>query len=402
MDIKELRTHFPALHYQQFHYLDNAATTHKPKIVIDRITDFYTQEYATVQRGLYDAGEHATGSYEWVRDLVASFIGAQESSEIVFTKGTTEGINFIATSWARAQLKKGDEIIVSALEHHANLIPWQQVAQHTGAQLSIIPLKDEHGHLDIKAYEQMLSAKTKLVAITAISNAIGTHPDLKAIIDKAHAVGAYVLVDAAQLVAHRPIDVQELNADFLVFSGHKMFGPTGVGVLYIKKDVHDQVMPYQFGGGMVYQVSYHTAQWAKAPHCYEAGTPPIASVLGLGSAIQFLNRIDRYAVQKHEASLCAQFIQRLKKLKQVRILGDPDYLSSHGHLVSFVVNTMHAHDVAAYLNSKRIAVRAGHFCAQPLLQELHVNAAVRMSVALYNDENDIHACAYALEEIAKF
>lgn len=399
MDIKGLRTHFPALHYQQFHYLDNAATTHKPEAVIERITDFYTQEYATIQRGLYDAGEQVTGSYENVRKLVAVFIGAHPD-EIVFTKGTTEGINFIATSWARARLKKGDEIIVSALEHHANLIPWQQVAQHTGAQLNIIPLKDK-AHLDMQAYERMLSNKTKVVAITAISNAIGTHPDLKSIIDKAHEVGAYVLVDAAQMVAHRPMNVHYLNADFLVFSGHKMFGPTGVGILYIKKDVQEQVMPYQFGGGMVSQVSYHTAQWAKSPHCYEAGTPPIASVLGLGSAIQFLNRIDWSALQHQEASLCRQFIQRIAKLKQVRILGDPDYLSEQGHLVSFVVSNMHAHDVAAYLNSKRIAVRAGHFCAQPLMKELQVNAAVRMSVALYNNEQDIHACADAIEEIAK-
>lgn len=398
MDIKALRAHFPALHYQQFHYLDNAATTHKPETVIERITDFYTQEYATIQRGLYDAGEQVTGSYENVRKLVASFIGV-DSDEVIFTKGTTEGINFIATSWARARLQKGDEIIISALEHHANLIPWQQVAQHTGARLKIIPLKDK-AHLDMQAYEGLLSHKTKLVAITAVSNAIGTHPDLKSIIDKAHAVGAYVLVDAAQMVAHRPMNVHSLNADFLVFSGHKMFGPTGVGILYIKKDVHGAVMPYQFGGGMVSQVSYHTAQWAKPPHCYEAGTPPIASVLGLGSAIQFLNRIDWTALQQHEASLCRQFIQRITKLKKIRILGDPEYLSQQGHLVSFVVQNMHAHDVAAYLNSKRIAVRAGHFCAQPLMQELQVNAAARMSVALYNNEQDIHACADALEEIA--
>lgn len=399
MSIKAFRALFPALRYQQLHYLDNAATTHKPQVMIDRMTDFYTQEYATVQRGLYDTAEHATGSYELSRELVAAFIGAAHAVEIVFTKGTTESINFIATSWGRTHLKKGDEIIVSALEHHANLIPWQQVAMHTGAQLRVIPLNADKTALDMQAYAQMLSRRTKLVAITAASNVIGIAIDLSAIIEQAHAVGAYVLVDAAQLVAHRPLKVQHLKADMVAFSGHKMFGPTGVGVLYIAKALHDQIPPYQFGGGMVFNVSYTNAQWAKPPYCYEAGTPPIAAVIGLGATIQFLHRFDWHALQQHEAALCRQFIEGVAGCDHIQLLGDPTYMKEQGHLVSFMVRNMHAHDVAAYLNSKRVAVRAGHFCAQPLMQLLQVNAAVRMSVALYTDEEDIEACIRALKGI---
>lgn len=403
---KKLKTDFPffsAPKNKNTVYLDNAATTQKPQAVIDALVDFYTNHNANVHRTLYELGEGATIMYEAAREKVERFINAKHPEEIIFTKGATEGINFVAATWARANLRAGDEILLSQAEHHANLLPWQHMAQVTGAKLSFIELDPAPFMLK----EPRLNSATKLVAITHDSNVLGpvwgTPDRLKKVIAAAHQAGAKVLVDAAQVMAHHRLDVQDLGADFVVFSGHKMFGPTGIGVLYIKRELHDHIPPYQRGGSMVNSVSYTDATWAPAPQKFEAGTPPIAAAIGLRAAIDYLTTtIDFDELAKHETKLCTHLIAGLEALPAVTVAGNKDLLRSQGHLVCFAIAGVHAHDMAAYLSSHGIAARAGHHCAQPLAKLLGFESLVRVSFALYNTVEDVTRVLEGVEKGIKF
>ena len=371
-------------------YFDNAATTQKPDQVIQTLANFYAFHTANIFRSVYLKAEEATSIYEEARSIIAEFIGA-DARETIFTSGTTDGINLIASTWGELHIGAGDEIIVSQMEHHSNFLPWQQLAKKKRAKLVIIPVTAD-GLLDMEAYEQALSKKTKLVAVTHISNVLGTTNDVKKITTLAHEVGARVLVDAAQSAPHRKLNVHDMGADFLVFSGHKMLGPTGVGILYIKQSLEAEVPPYQFGGGMVSNVCREESVWTKAPHKFEAGTPPIAQAVGLGAAVEYLvNNVNFDALQKHEASLCGRVIDGLQEIDGIKLLGPCEQLKREGHLVSFVVKNMHAHDVAAFLDGAEIsvAVRAGQHCAQPLHAILGIPASVRVSFYLYNTLDEV-------------
>jgi len=379
-------------------YLDNAATTQKPRIVLDAMMEFYTTYNANIYRGAHSFGEQATSAYESARATVAQFIGA-DAQEIVFTRSTTESINFVAATWAAEHLVGGDEILLTELEHHANIVPWQELCRKKGTALRYIPVLPD-GTLDLDQLPKLLSARTKLVAVCHVSNALGTCNDIATIIKQARSVGARTLIDAAQSVAHHALDVKALGCDFLAFSGHKIFGPTGIGVLFIKKELHDQVPPYQTGGGMVYEVDFHKASWLSAPMRYEAGTPPIAEAIGLKAALEFLGQFRPLnALQEHEARLCSLFVNEAQKIKNLTFFGPIKALSDQGHLVSFNLEGVHPHDVAAYLNSDGIAVRAGNHCAQPLAKKMGITGSVRVSFAPYNTEQEVEAVIAVLKRI---
>lgn len=402
---KNIRAEFPMLQQKTTHgreliYFNNAATTHKPQAVIDRLVRFYSQEYGTIYRGTYAASEKATALYESARATIATFIHASPK-ELIFTQGTTAGINFIATAWARAVLKPGDEIVISEMEHHANLIPWQQVAQHTGALVKFIPVKPD-GTLDLTDLATIITPKTKLVAVVHVSNVLGTHNDMQRIGTAARSVGARFLIDAAQSVPHQRIDVQKLGCDFLVFSGHKMGGPTGIGVLYLRSTLHTEVPPYQFGGGMVFDAGFTSASWLDSPQKFEAGTPPIAQAIGLAAAVDYLEQnVDFDELKKREAQLCARAIDGLHTISSVRIAGPIDQLKTEGHLVTFSMDGFHAHDVAAYLDAHGISVRAGHHCAQPLSKKLALESSVRISFYCYNTIEEVEYFLAVLRELRK-
>lgn len=392
MDINKLREDFPILKEKinnyNLVYFDNAATSQKPKQVIDATIEFYTKYNSNIHRSANAFGERATIAFEDARVKIAKFINAGQE-EIIFTSGTTESINFVASTWALDNLKPEDEIVISELEHHSNMVPWQQVAIKTGAKIKLIPVGIDF-ELDLSDLDNIITKKTKIVAITHASNVLGVHINLKPIIRRAKHMGAKVLVDAAQSVPHQKIDVKALDCDFMAFSGHKMLAPTGIGILFIKKEVQDQVKPYQFGGGMVFEVNYDTASWHKNRQKYEAGTQPIAQAIGFGAAIDYFNKkIDMEKLTQHEASLCRRAIDGLQVIGGIKILGPIDKLKESGHLISFVVEGIHAHDVAAYLSDFGICVRAGHNCAQPLAKKIGIEAAVRISFYFYNTEGEV-------------
>ncbi len=377
-------------------YLDSAATTQKPQQVLDAIIKAYTAYNANPGRGIYQLAEQATQQYENARKTVANFIGAKPD-EVVFVSGATEGINAIAQGWARYNITAGDEIVLSELEHHSNLLPWQRVAHEVGAHLKFIPILPD-GFLDMSVVASLITRKTKLVAITHSSNAIGTPVELQPIVTLAKKVGAKVLVDACQSAPHMPIDVKKIGCDFLVFSGHKMLGPTGIGVLYISSQLHDSVQPFALGGGMVFEVNWHTYSLVKAPHKFEAGTPPFIQAIGLAEAIKYLEQnVPFDDLQAYEAMLCNRLIEGLSQIDSITILGPIDELKKQGHVVTFVVDGVHAHDVAAYLDKQGICVRAGHFCAQPLLKKLGHDAAVRASFYCYTQRQDIDRLIEAMQ-----
>ncbi len=387
---------FPLLsRYPNLSYLDSAATTQKPRVVIDAVTEYYTQYNAQVYRGIYAIAEEATEKYEQARSKVAQYIGASDD-EVIFTKGATESINLVASSWAAKRFKKGDEIIITELEHHANLLPWLRLEQELGIVLKYVPITQQ-GILDYDVYAAMLSDKTKLVAVTHTSNVLGTQVDLPLIIDQAHSYGAKVLVDAAQAVGREHLRVQQLKADFVVFSGHKMLAPTGIGVLYMARHMHDEVAPYQLGGGMVHSVEFHEAQWAEAPLRYEAGTPPIAQAIGLGAAVDYLSQVDFEELKKDQARLCTKIIEGRSGIDHIRILGPVEQLQKTGHMVSFVSSKAHGHDIAAYLDKEGLCVRAGNHCAQPLHKVLGIDASVRISLYGYNSDADSDKVITALQ-----
>jgi len=410
MDIAKKRQDFPIFSGRKLIYLDTSATAQKPATVIDALARFYTYNNANTHRGLYELGESSTTHYELTREKVAQFINAKYPNEIIFTKGTTEGINFIASSWVEQHLTHGDEIVLTQAEHHANLLPWQRVAQKTGAKLVFIPI-------DLETYktqnpEKYITSRTKLLAVTYSSNVLGDiwderKQELENLITLAHAVGARVLIDAAQAVMHRRIDIQKLNPDFLVFSGHKMMGPMGIGVLYIKQALHDAVQPYQVGGSMVFSVSFEQATWAASPQKFEAGTQPVAEVFGLGAAIDYINEnIDFDQLRQHEARLCSMLIDGLEKLEhdikiKIHIAGNKNWLREHGHLVSFAITGVHPHDIASYLGAKNIAVRAGHHCAQPLVNLLSIDSLLRVSFGVYNTPEEVEIFLQELTSAVK-
>lgn len=386
-------------------YLDNAATSQKPQIVIDTIKDFYEHSYASVHRSLYQLAENSTQRFEDVREKARRFINAKHQEEIIFTKGTTEGLNFVAAAWAAEHLSAGDEIVTTQVEHHANLLPWQRVARQTGATLKFIPL-DRQSFMLHNVLDQ-ITEKTKLVSVTHTSNVLGNvwQPgDLKALIKKAHEVGAKVMLDCAQSIAHEKVDVQELDVDFIAFSSHKMYGPAGVGVLYIRKELHHDVDPYHVGGSMVHSVSFQSASWDQAPQKFEAGTPAITPIIGFGAALDYYEQnINFDELRHHESTLCGLVVDGLSKFQEVKIVGNIEMIKKEGHVVCFAIKRVHAHDIAELLGSRNIAVRAGHHCAQPLVgQLLGFDALLRVSVGAYNTVEDIEKFLEVFEDVLKF
>lgn len=403
MNIKKIREDFPLFAHtidgRPIIYLDNASTTQKPQVVLDALTRFYTTENANVHRGIYQLAERATQQYEQARATVAHAIKAC-AHEIIFTKSTTEGINAIAGSWGEDNIQKNDEIIITELEHHSNFVPWQQLALRKGARLRIVPIKPD-GTLDMAQLPALINKKTKLIAVTHESNVLGTKVDVEAFVKAARSVDAKIVIDAAQSIAHQSIDVKLLDPDFLVFSGHKVLAPTGIGCLYIKESLHNQMRPYQFGGGMLFEVcDTNQTVFLRAPHKFEAGTPPIAQAIGLAAALEYLQKsISFDQLEHHEAQLTAQLIDGLSTIKKVRLLGPLEQLKDNGHMLSFYIDGIHAHDVAAYIAQQGICVRAGHHCAQPLAKKLGIEASVRVSFYLYNTSDEVEFLVRTIKEL---
>lgn len=377
-------------------YFDNAATTQKPRMVIDAEKTFYETQNANVHRGMYALAESTTTAFEDVRQQVRNFLHARRVEEIIFTKGTTESINLVMQTWGRQNIHAGDVILLSEMEHHANLVPWQQLALHTGATLRWIPMTDD-GRLDMKTFRTLLDSTVKLVAITAMSNVLGTITPVKEIVKKSHAAGATVLIDAAQLAAHAPIDVESWNADFVALSAHKMYGPTGVGVLYGKKELLEKMPPYQFGGEMILEVHKDRSEWNELPRKFEAGTPNIAGIIGFGAAIDYIQQLGWDWIQEREKVLTEKLLTTLQSIPDVCIYGPKD-LENRGSVVSFNVGTMHAHDLATILDAEGIAIRSGHHCAQPLMERFNVPAMARISLSFSNTEEEIARLPKAIEK----
>lgn len=397
---KSLRKDFPILQETgaPFIYFDNAATTHKPLQVIEAITNFYAHQNASVGRGLYPLAEQATTLYEKARTTCANFLHVQHASEIVITHGATDAFNMVEAAWARTHVAAGQTIVITALEHHSNLLVWQRCAQQTKAELVVIPT-DTQGNLpqDLDTY---ITEHTALVAVCHVSNTLGNRIDVRQLAQKAHAVGARILVDATQSVPHGGVNVQELECDMLIFSGHKIMGPTGIGILYIRRDMHDQLVPYQLGGGMVYSVDYKHVSWREMPYLLEAGTPPIAQAIGLTAALEYITHyVDPEQVKEHEAALTSYAIDQLAQLPGIRLLGPLAELKQQGHLISFVCEKIHAHDVAAYLGTQGICVRAGNHCAQPVSQIVDAAAFVRVSFYWYNTMQEIDTFVSVLKAL---
>ncbi|MBF7115507.1 cysteine desulfurase [Pediococcus pentosaceus] len=384
---------------QKIAYLDNAATMPMPDEVLEVIDTYYHAHKVNVHRGMYRLAHQVTEQYEAVRQATANFINAQDSSEIIFTSGTTDALNLVAFGYAEKQLQPDDEIIISVLEHHSNFIPWQRLARKTGAKLKIIGLDDQQ-NLDMQQFSELLTEKTKLVAITLVSNVLGNHVDTKQIIEQTHHMGGVVVLDAAQAVGHLPLDVQKLDADFLAFSGHKMYGPTGVGVLYGKQNLLEQVEPLRFGGEMADEVDAQTATFQPLPLRLEAGTPNIAGVLGLGAAIQYLQKIGFATIKQHEQQLLNQLYQGLQQIPAIKIYGPRSAAERQG-VLSFNYGNIHAHDVATIIDTENVAVRAGHMCAEPLMQALGVSSVVRASVSYMNTTEDVEQLLAAINQVGQ-
>jgi cysteine desulfurase/selenocysteine lyase len=374
-------------------YLDSAATAQKPRRVIDRLTRFYSDENANIHRGVYGLSAEATAMYDRARASVARFIGAALPGEVIFTRGTTEGINLVAQAWGRSTVKAGDEILVTEMEHHSNFVPWQMLAQATGAVLRMAPVTDA-GELDMGAMARLVTPRTRIVAVTHLSNVLGTVNPIRQIADLAHASGALVLVDGAQSVAHGAVDVQALGCDFFAFSGHKVYGPTGIGVLYGRRELLDEMPPWQGGGGMIGAVSLEGTTWADAPMKFEAGTPPIAEAIGLAEAIAFMESVGTEAIMTHEAELLALATERLAAIPGVRLIGTA---ANRASVISFTLEGVHPHDLGTILDEGGVAIRAGHHCAQPLMRRFGVPATARASFSVYNTPEDVEALGRGVE-----
>lgn len=398
-DVQKIRKDFPILH-QKFNgwplvYLDSGATSQKPQSVIDAVHEYYSYQNANIHRGIHRLSERATFSYEAVREKVKNFIHAARSEEIVFVRGTTEAINLVAQCYARPRLKPGDEIIVTQMEHHANIVPWQLVCEQTGAVLKVVPIDDE-GNLILEEYQRLLNSRTFLVAVTHCSNTLGTINPIKEMVKLAHDQNIPVLVDGAQAVCHFPVDVQELDCDFYAFSGHKLLGPTGIGVLYGKAKLLENMPPYEGGGNMIQQVSFSgKTTFKEIPHRFEAGTPHIAGVIGLGAAIDYINKLDRKAILQYEEELLTYATEQLLTIPGIRIIGTAKNKAS---ILSFVLEGVHPHDLSTILNEHGIAIRAGHHCTMPLMERYNLPATARASFAFYNTREEIDALVAGLKK----
>jgi cysteine desulfurase/selenocysteine lyase len=400
-DTNTIRQEFPILNQQTngkpLIYMDSGATSQKPLPVIEAMDTYYRQYNANVHRGIYQISEQASDAYEKARKKVGRFINARSWREVIFTRNATESINLVAFSWGQKNVKSGDVIITTEMEHHANLVPWQQLAARTGATVKYIPVT-EAGYLDMAAFDDMLDASVKLVAVTAMSNVMGTIPPVAEIIAKAHAVGALVLLDGAQAVPHQPTDVQTLECDFLVFSGHKMLGPTGIGVLWGRKGILDEMPPFMTGGDMIKKVTLTGSEWNDLPWKFEAGTPAIAEAIGLGCAVDYLTGLGMANVRRHEIELVTYALKKLTQVEGLRIFGPLDP-ATRGGAVAFTLGHIHPHDVSAVLDGEGIAVRAGHHCAMPLHEKFNLPATTRASFYVYNQPADIDKLVVGLDKV---
>ena len=400
-DVSAIRSDFPILsrtvHGNPLVYLDNAASAQKPRSVIDAESGVYEREYANVHRGAHYLSAAATDAFEAARESVRRFLNAREDAEIVFTRGATEAINLVAHSYAGMVLKPGDEILLTELEHHANIVPWQLIAERTGAVITVAKITD-NGELPLEAFQKAVTDKTKIAAFTGMSNALGVRTDVKGMIAAAQAVGAVTLVDGCQSAVHDVVDVQDMDCDFFVFSGHKTYGPSGVGALYGKRALLEAMPPYQGGGEMISEVRFDGSSWADLPHKFEAGTPAIAQVIALHAAIDYVASIGWTAIAEHEALLRDAAHERLRAINSLRILGD---VGDKAAIISFVIDGAHAHDVATLADRQGVALRSGHHCAQPLMARLGVSATARASFAFYNTLEEVDALCAAIEKARK-
>ncbi len=404
LNVEAVRSDFPifrrTVRGKRLIYLDSAATSQKPQCVIDAEREFYERYNANVHRGAYLIAEEATAAYESAREKVAKFINAPNRDCIVFTRGTTEAINLVAYSWGLANLREGDEILLTEMEHHSNIVPWQLIAERTGAKIKVVPITDD-GLLDMDAFERLLTERVKIVAVTHVSNVLGTINPVHEICRKAHEVGAMVLVDGAQAAPHLPVDVQAIGCDFYALSGHKMCGPTGVGALYGRKELLEAMPPFLGGGEMIRTVTFERTTFNDVPYKFEAGTPPIAQAVGLGVAVDYLTKIGIERIRAHEVELVTYALERLREIDDITIYGaaPPE---QRGGVIAFNIGNIHPHDLATFLDAHGICIRAGHHCAQPLMRRLNVAATARASFYLYNTPDEIDALVEALQQAVRF
>lgn len=400
-DVAALRAQFPILgttvHGKPLVYLDNAATTQKPQVVIDALCEYYATSNANVHRGVHYLSSRASDQFDKARATIARFLGAASPSEIIFTRNATESINLVAQAWGRATVSAGDEIVISAIEHHSNIVPWQLLCEQTGAVLRVIPMFDS-GELDLDAARRLIGPKTRMLAVTALSNALGTVTPLAALIALARGAGARVLVDGSQAAYHMPVDVQALDCDFFVMTGHKVYGPTGIGVLYGKAAVLDAMPPWQGGGDMIASVTFEKSTWNVLPYKFEAGTPDISGAIVLGVAVEFLTAVGFDRVQAHESALLAYGTEALQQVPGLRLIGTAAHKAS---ILSFVIDGIHPHDIGTIVDLSGVAIRTGHHCAQPVMDRLGIPATARASLAMYNTRDDIDALVAALHHARK-
>src|SRR5437588_998220 len=404
IDWAALRDDFPILdqkvHGQPLIYFDNAATTQKPRAVLEALRHYYERDNANVHRGIHELSNRATAAFEAARTRAAAFINARSADEIVFTRGTTEGINLVATAWGSKNIKAGDKILLTEMEHHSNIVPWQLLAERTGAKLVFFPITGDIGLLDLNRLDEWLTKEVKLFAMTHISHSLGTINPVAELCSRARKLGITTLVDAAQSAGHRLLDVQEIGCDFLVFSGHKMCGPTGIGILYGRQEVLDEMPPYQGGGEMILNVEFQKSTWKHAPHRFEAGTPDISGAIGLHAAMDYLDKIGRANIAQHDQELGAYAFAKLSRLKGgIRLFGP--HIGRAG-LVSFLLKDIHAHDVVTVADQRGVALRGGHHCNQPLMSKLGVESTARASFYFYNTMEEIDRFVEVLAEIQKF
>lgn len=398
-DVNKIREDFPILkkkvHGNNLVYLDNAATTQKPTYVIDRVNKYYTTMNANIHRGVHALSQEATEAFEGARIQIKQFINALGKNQIIFTRGTTEAINLVASSYGRANIKAGDEIIISHMEHHSNIVPWQLLCKEKNAKLRVIPIND-NGELIYEEFEKLVNEKTKLISIVYVSNSLGTVNYVKRIINHAHQFNVPVLVDAAQAVNHIKVDVQDLDCDFLAFSGHKIYGPTGIGALYGKVELLDTMPPYQGGGDMISKVTFDETTYNELPHKFEAGTPDIAGAIGLGAAIEYVSKIGIENIKNHETSLLEYATKQIAEVPGLRIIGQAREKTS---VLSFVLENIHPHDIGTFLDFEGVAIRTGHHCTQPVMQRFNIPATSRASFAMYNTKDEIDVLVNGLKKI---
>lgn len=400
-DVELIRNHFPVLNRKvkgkPLVYFDNAATTQKPQAVIDALVNYYSNYNANIHRGIHSLAEEATAAYEATRDTVQRFINAEHREEIIFTRGVTESINLVAYTWARTNLKSGDEIIISGMEHHSNIVPWQLITEMTGAKLRVIPV-DDNGELIMEEFYKLLTEKVKLVSVVHASNSLGTINPVKEIIDAAHKIGAIVMLDGAQSTVHLDIDVQELDCDFFAISSHKVYGPTGIGVLYGKRELLEAMPPFMGGGEMIKDVTFEKTTWNELPYKFEAGTPNIADTVALKAAIDFVERIGKKQVRRHEEELLEYATDQLESIHGIRMIGKAKEKVS---VASFVVEGVHPQDLGIMLDNQGVAVRTGHHCTQPLMNRFGIPGTTRASFAMYNTKDEIDVMIAGLNKAIK-